>query len=114
MSAAPAFFKHTDSGALLFLHVTPRAKQQRLWLPEADLFAPPAHVCLSITASPVDGQANAAVIEALHDLLHLKRSAFTLIKGQQSRHKTVHIAASCVNEAWQQLQKRLNMATDKQ
>jgi uncharacterized protein YggU (UPF0235/DUF167 family) len=109
MSARPDFFKPIPTGALLFLHVTPRAKQQRLWLPAADLFAPPPHVCLSITAAPVDGQANAAVIEALHSFLHVKRSALSLVKGQQMRQKTVHIAAECVDTAWQQLQKQLNI-----
>lgn len=45
-----------------------------------------------LNAPPVDGAANAALVELLGDVLDLPRSAITIVSGQTSRLKRVAIA----------------------
>jgi uncharacterized protein (TIGR00251 family) len=44
---------------------------------------------LSLTAAPVDGAANAALIELLSDTLSLPKRAVRIAAGAHSRHKRV-------------------------
>jgi uncharacterized protein (TIGR00251 family) len=46
---------------------------------------------VAVTAPPVDGAANAAVIEALADAFDVRRSAVTIVRGERGRRKTVRI-----------------------
>jgi uncharacterized protein (TIGR00251 family) len=46
---------------------------------------------IKLTAPPVDGEANAALIDFLAAYLHLPRKDITLVKGETSRHKIVEI-----------------------
>ena len=45
-----------------------------------------------VTAPPVDGEANAAVIEVLAKVLGVARGAIAVIAGTSSRRKTVRVA----------------------
>jgi uncharacterized protein (TIGR00251 family) len=47
---------------------------------------------LAVTAPPVDGEANAAVIELLADKLGVARGAVAVIAGTSSRRKTVRVS----------------------
>ena len=47
---------------------------------------------IAVTAPPVDGEANAAVIELLAKQLGVARGAIEVIAGASSRRKTVRIA----------------------
>jgi uncharacterized protein (TIGR00251 family) len=47
---------------------------------------------LSLTAPPVDGKANQAVIEFFADLFEISRSSVTIASGESSRQKAVRIA----------------------
>jgi uncharacterized protein (TIGR00251 family) len=42
---------------------------------------------VAVTAPPEDGRANRALVEALRDLLNLKRSQVELLSGETSRDK---------------------------
>lgn len=46
---------------------------------------------LRVTAPPVDGAANAAVVRLLGDLLGVPKSRVTIVAGQTSRRKRVRI-----------------------
>jgi uncharacterized protein (TIGR00251 family) len=48
---------------------------------------------LRLTAPPVDGAANAALVEFLADRLGLPRSAISVASGDSGRRKTVSIQA---------------------
>lgn len=48
-------------------------------------------VRLKITAPPVDGKANQAVIAFLAKTFGTAKSAITIVRGETSRHKTVRI-----------------------
>lgn len=46
---------------------------------------------IKLTAPPVDGEANAALIDFLAAYLQLPRRDISLVKGETSRHKIVEI-----------------------
>ena len=47
---------------------------------------------VAVTAPPVDGSANAAVIEALAEAFGVRKSAVTIVRGERGRRKTVQVA----------------------
>jgi uncharacterized protein (TIGR00251 family) len=49
---------------------------------------------VAVTAPPVDGAANAAVIEALAEAFGVKRSAVAIVRGETGRRKTVRVAGA--------------------
>ncbi len=46
---------------------------------------------VAVTAPPVDGAANAAVIEAVAEAFGVRRAAVTIVRGERGRRKTVRI-----------------------
>jgi uncharacterized protein len=44
-----------------------------------------------LAAPPVDGAANAALIEVIADALDVPRRAVTIVAGEKSRQKRVHV-----------------------
>ncbi len=46
---------------------------------------------VAVTAPPVDGEANAAVIDALAEAFGVRRAAVTLVRGEHGRRKTVRV-----------------------
>jgi uncharacterized protein (TIGR00251 family) len=46
---------------------------------------------VAVTAPPVDGEANAAVIDALAEVFGVRRSSVTIVRGERGRRKTVAI-----------------------
>ena len=52
-----------------------------------------------VTAPPVDGAANRALVHFLAETLGCPRSSVQIIHGQSSRHKTVAIAGMSAAEA---------------
>jgi len=48
-------------------------------------------VKIAVTAPPVDGEANAAVIELLAKALGVAKSAVSIAAGASGRRKTVHL-----------------------
>jgi uncharacterized protein (TIGR00251 family) len=46
---------------------------------------------VAVTAPPVDGEANAAVIDAVAKAFGVRRSAVTIVQGERGRRKTLAI-----------------------
>ena len=85
---APGLVRELEDSVALDVLVQPRASRAKLG---------PIHdgrLKVAVTAPPVDGEANAAVIELLAKQLGLARGAVTVIAGMSSRRKTVRIAAA--------------------
>ena len=55
---------------------------------------------VAVSAPPVDGQANDAVIEELARAFGVRRAAVTIVRGQTGRRKTVRIAGGVLPAAW--------------
>lgn len=75
----------TDSVTIDVL-VAPRSSRVRIG-PVVD-----GRIKVAVTAPPTDGEANAAVIDALADALGIAKRSVEIIRGQTSRRKTVRIA----------------------
>jgi uncharacterized protein (TIGR00251 family) len=56
-----------------------------------------------VTAPPVDGRANAAVIKLLAEWLGVSRSAVQIVRGETSRRKIVEIEGVSMEAASQRL-----------
>lgn len=69
----------------LAIHVQPRASRNAIvgWHGEA--------LKVALTAPPVDGAANAALISLLAEAFDLKRSQVRLLHGDSSRQKLVEL-----------------------
>lgn len=71
--------------AELQVRVTPRSSQTKIQV-QTD-----GSIRVWVTASPTDGQANAAVCALIADALDLAKTRVTVLKGQTGRDKTLHI-----------------------
>ena len=87
----------SPSGATFAVRIHPRARKNAITgeLGEA--------LKLSLTAPPVEGEANAACIEFFANLLKVPRSSVTIAAGQTSRNKLIAVAGLTA----QQLRDRL-------
>lgn len=70
------------------VHVQPRASRNAVlgWKEGA--------LKVALTAPPVEGAANAALIELLADALHLKKREIAVVNGLASRRKTVELTVA--------------------
>lgn len=82
---APPWLKPVPGGVELSLLVQPRASRTRV-LGEHD-----GLLKLQLAAPPVDGEANAALVEFLAKLLGVPRRQVSLIAGDASRRKRVAV-----------------------
>ena len=92
----PEWLRHHGSRTALALHIQPGAKRTEIAGPHGDALK------VRLQAPPVDGKANAALLDFLAKRIGLARSSVTLISGQASRRKVVEIAENVVD-----LEKRL-------
>jgi uncharacterized protein len=77
--------KRDSTGLTLPLRVIPRAKRDEVAGERNDT------VCVRLTAAPVDGAANKALIALLAKALGVTRAAVTILSGETSREKRVRI-----------------------
>ena len=81
----PPFLRRNDSGVTVELRVQPRARRTALESAGTMLKA-------AVTVPPEEGKANAAVVALLAESWRLPKSAFTIVKGETARNKTVGVA----------------------
>ena len=77
--------RDTAQGAQFALRVQPRASRNAIAGVMGDA------IKLAITAPPVDGKANQAVIEYLADLFRLPKSSIVIVSGESGRNKLIAI-----------------------
>jgi uncharacterized protein (TIGR00251 family) len=75
--------RETSEGVVLDILVQPRASKVRFGPVHGD------RIKLSVTAAPVDGAANAAVVKTLAKIFGCPRSCVEITHGHTSRRKTV-------------------------
>ena len=88
----------TRAGATFAIKVHPRAKKNAITGELGDALK------VSLTAPPVEGQANEACIEFFANLLKVPRSSVTMASGEISRRKVIRVAGLSAAE----LRRRLN------
>lgn len=83
----------TESGVRLHLYVQPGGKMSEV-LGEHD-----GALKVRIQARPVEGQANAAIVDFVAKTFGVSRSKVNLIRGEKSRQKVVEITGLTLGEA---------------
>jgi len=71
--------------ALLKLHVIPRGSRNEIIGKRGD------SLCVKITAPPVEGAANEAIVKFIADALSVRKSQVEIVSGGKSREKTLRI-----------------------
>jgi uncharacterized protein len=79
-------YKVLDDVLTIDIVVSPRSARPRLG-PVQD-----GRLKVAVSAPPVDGEANQAVIDVLRKSFGVARSAVTIIRGETGRRKTVAIS----------------------
>lgn len=74
--------KKTDEGIVVNLRISPNAKKNEI-TKENDA------VKVKITAQPVDGKANKALIEFLSKNFKIPKTSIKILKGETSKDKTI-------------------------
>ena len=82
------YLRETREGVELLLLIQPRASRTRL-VGEHD-----GRLKIQLASPPVDGAANAALLDFLADTLGVGKRALTLCGGEASRRKTVRVVGS--------------------
>ncbi len=73
-------------GVIVSVRVQPRASRSRVEAPRDGA------VVVRVTAPPVEGEANRALLETVAEWLGVRKSQVSLTAGQTSRHKRVLVA----------------------
>jgi uncharacterized protein len=76
----------SSKGATFAVKVQPRARRNAIIGVVGDALK------LAVTAPPVDGKANQAVIKFFADLFEIPRASVTIASGEASRDKVVRVA----------------------
>ena len=76
--------KETKDGQVLQLRISPNASKN-------EIIKTPDGIKVKITAQPIDGKANKALIEFLSKQFKVPKSYFEILKGETSKDKTVLI-----------------------
>lgn len=84
-----------SDGVSIAVKVHPRAKKNAITGTVGDAFK------LALTAPPVEGRANEAVIEFFAKLFRVPRSSVTITAGATSRNKVVRVEGVSVQTAQQ-------------
>jgi uncharacterized protein (TIGR00251 family) len=95
--------KEIAGGATIAVKVHPRARKNAITGVVGDALK------LALTAPPVDGKANQAVIEFFADVFAIPRSSVTIASGETSRNKVVRIAGVSKSVAEQRLAENLKL-----
>jgi len=77
--------RDTAEGAQFLLRVQPRASRNAIAGLRGDA------VKLAITAPPVDGKANQAVVEFLAELMDVSKSSVVIVSGETGRNKLIAV-----------------------
>ena len=82
---APVWLRRAEGRATLAVHVQPGAKKSGVVGEHGDALK------IRLAAPPVDGKANAALLEFIADALGLPKAAVKLKSGHTSRRKVVEV-----------------------
>src|SRR6476620_9667507 len=93
--------QESAKGITFAVKVHPRARKNAITSTVGDALK------LALTAPPVEGKANQAVIEFFADLFAIPRSSVTIASGETSRNKIVRIAGVSKPVAEQKLTEKL-------
>lgn len=79
--------KQTDDGIVANIKISPNAKKNEI-IHEGEF------VKIKITAQPIDGKANKALVEFLSKYFKIPKTSIKILKGETSKEKTVLFCTS--------------------
>ncbi len=79
--------KQTDDGIVANIKISPNAKKNEI-IREGEF------VKIKITAQPIDGKANKALVEFLSKYFKIPKTSIKILKGETSKEKTVLFCTS--------------------
>ena len=79
-------------GVTFSVRLTPRASKNEIVGIQAGALR------VRLTAPPVEGAANAALIEFLAERLQVRKSAVSIVSGEKSRNKVVRVSGLSVEQ----------------
>ncbi len=74
--------RQTDDGIVVNLRISPNAKKNEIIKDENS-------IKVKITAQPIDGKANKALVEYLSKNFKISKTSIKILKGETSKDKTV-------------------------
>ncbi len=74
--------KHTKDGLLLQIKISPNSSKNLIIKDEAG-------IKIKLTAQPIEGKANKALIEFLSKQLKIPKTSIEILKGETSKEKTL-------------------------
>jgi hypothetical protein len=83
--------KQTPDGILVSIRISPNAKKNEI-IKDGEIFK------LKITAQPIDGKANKAVIEYLSKQFKIPKTSIKILKGETSKDKTILLMTTDSNK----------------
>lgn len=93
----PAYIEPTSSGVVLRVLVAPRSSSNKV------LGLHDGMVKIALTAPPVEGAANKALVAFLAKVLDVSKSSVALVAGETSRKKTLSVEGIGPEEAIRRL-----------
>ena len=87
------------TGCIVGVRLKPAASREKIVSVGAD------ELCIAVTAAPVDGKANEAMVKLLSRALDVPKSSISIRRGQASRSKLVEIAGLEKAEVMKRLKK---------
>ena len=96
MTARSGWIKDTVEGATFAVRVSPRASRTGVVGFAGE--GADAVLKVALTAPPIEGKANAALIAYLSEILGVARSQVEVIVGSQSRNKLVRVRGRSADE----------------
>jgi len=85
------FYLSASDGLKVFVRLSPKARREGIEGVHTDPDGT-QRLKIAVSAPPVDGKANEALIKTLAKQLHIAKSTITLISGAADRSKTLLIA----------------------
>ncbi|MBF0417380.1 MAG: YggU family protein [Magnetococcales bacterium] len=88
MADDPAWLRREGEELILTTRVQPRASRDKI------LGAREGVLAVSLTAPPVEGAANEAVIRLFAKALHVAKGGVRIVRGERSRDKVIRITGA--------------------
>jgi len=85
MNAETYGIETTPTGVLIKIYVAPRSSSNKI------VGAHNGELKIALTAPPVEGAANKALVEFMAKLLGVPRASVSIISGETSRHKVLRV-----------------------
>lgn len=87
----------SGDGVTLVVRVLPRASRNQVAGVEQGA------IKIKLTAPPVEGAANAALVAFVAEWLGVRKSAVSIVSGDRARHKRLHVTGVTVEAVRQRL-----------